>query len=214
MNDTLRMTFSCLTFTVWTEPGPTENEVVWHGPTAWFMKNVQHKIGLDFKVITELPDHEHPALAALAQGVADMSIDTWGVNYQRAKLVDFSYTQEYFGVFIISGRNTNQLSNNVVIGVFDDLSYGMVIAAFLAMVVITWLVIRGKSRTNSLITTVFYMFGSCLKQPLSSRVWPERNIGKLIVCFFSFYNTLICIMYSSVIIAMLTKMEDPRVAIQ
>ena len=210
MNGTLRMAFSCLTFTVWSEPGQSENHVVWHGPTAWFMKDIQPKIGLDYNIETELPEHEQPALAALAQGSADMSIDTWAINYQRSKFVDFSYTQEYFGVYIISGRNTDYASSNVVFGVFDDHSYVMLLTTLFAMVLTTWLIFQGERKGLSITTTLFYMIGSSFKQPLVASLWPKRNIGMLMVHFFSLYNTLICIMYSSVIISMLTKMKEPR----
>ena len=210
MNGTLRLAFSCLTFTVWSVPAPFENNVVWHGPTAWFMKDIQSKLGLDYIVVTELPEHEHPALAALAKGIADMSIDTWGINYQRFKFVDFSYTQEYFGVYIISGRNTDYAASNLVIGVFDDLSYGLGLTVLLAMVFTTWLISLRERTDHSITTTLFYMVGNTFKQPLVAALWPKRNIGIVIVNFFALYNSLICIMYSSVIISLLTKTNVPR----
>ena len=185
MNGTLRLAFSCLTFTVWSVPAPFENNVVWHGPTAWFMKDIQSKLGLDYIVVTELPEHEHPALAALAKGIADMSIDTWGINYQRFKFVDFSYTQEYFGVYIISGRNTDYSARNLVIGVFDDLSYGIGLSVLLAMVFTIWLISLRERTDHSITTTLFYMVGNTFKQPLVAALWPKRNIGIVIVNFFT-----------------------------
>ena len=210
MNETLRLAFSCVTFTVWSEQSTYENNSVWHGTTAWFMKDIQPKIGLDYTVVTDLPEHTHPVLAALAQGSADMSIDTWGINYQRSEFVDFSYTQEYFGVYIISGRNSEYAASNVVIGVFDDFSFGIALMAFFAMIFTLSLILRSEKRDDSIATTILYMFGNSLKQPLIPTLLPKRNVGQLTINFFSLYNTLICIMYSSVIISMLTKMNESR----
>ena len=210
MNGTLVLAFNCLSFGVWSEPGPFGNGQVLHGETSWFMKDIQAKIGLDYKVVTVLPKRKHPVMATLAMGGADMAIETYGISYQRSKFIDFSYTQESLGVHIISGRNTDYAASNVVIGVFDDLSYGMALVSLCAMILTTWLILHGESRGHLVITTVLYMFGNSLKQPIVTHVLPKRNFGLLIVYFFSIYNTLICLMYSSVIISMLTKMKEPK----
>ena len=210
MNGTLVLAFNCLSFGVWSEPGPFGNGQVLHGETTWFMKDIQAKIGLDYKVVTVLPKPKHPVMATLAMGGADMAVETYGISYQRSKFIDFSYTQESLGVHIISGRNTDYAASNVVIGVFDDLSYGMALVSLCAMILTTWLILHGESRGHLVITTVLYMFGNSLKQPIVTHVLPKRNFGLLIVYFFSIYNTLICLMYSSVIISMLTKMKEPK----
>ena len=210
MKGTLRLAFSCLTFSVWSEHDQLNNDTVWHGVTAWFMKNIQPMMGLDYLVVTDLPQHKYPVLAALAQGSADMSIDTWGINYLRSKFVDYSYTQEYFGVFIISGRNTDFVASNAIIGVFDDLSYGIGLIALFAMFFTLWLYLKREGRGQPITTTFFYMVGNFFKQPMVPAVWPKRNAGMLTANFFSLYNTLLGIMYSCVIISMLTKMKEPK----
>ena len=62
-------------------------------------------------------------MLALMKGVADISIDYWGVNYERSKLVDFSYPAYYTGIYIFSGKTTGFLHADLIMGVFDYRSY-------------------------------------------------------------------------------------------
>jgi hypothetical protein len=53
------------------------------------------------------------------------------------------------------------------------------------------------------------MLGSCVYQPLHKTLQPVSAVAQTIISFFALYNTLICIMFSSTIISMLTRqIED------
>ena len=46
----------------------------------------QHRLGLEYDVVTRLPPQEdniYSDMLALVKGQADISIDNWGVNYQE-----------------------------------------------------------------------------------------------------------------------------------
>ena len=94
INTTLRIAVYCKSWNTWFEPDPSGVGVTWQGRPAWDFVNMKSMIGLQYELITELPEPEknlYPDMLALMKGVADISIDYWGVNYKRNKLIDFSY---------------------------------------------------------------------------------------------------------------------------
>jgi hypothetical protein len=52
------------------------------------------------------------------------------------------------------------------------------------------------------------MFGSCVYQPLHKTIRPDSAIAMTMLCFLVLYNALMCIMYGSVIISMLTSQRE------
>ena len=108
MNQTLRIAMECHPLNLWFVEDSDRKGVNWHGRTAWQLMDLKSRLGLEYDVITNLPPPEqniYSDMLALVRGDADMSIDYWGVNYERSLLVDFSYPQSHSGVYIFSGRD-------------------------------------------------------------------------------------------------------------
>ena len=107
MNKTLRIAMECHPLNLWfVEDSDGGKGVSWHGRTAWQLADLKPRLGLEYDVVTRLPPPEgniYSDMLALVRGDADMSIDYWGVNYQRSLLVDFSYPQSHSGVYIFRG---------------------------------------------------------------------------------------------------------------
>ena len=103
VNSVLRIAIWCFSPDLWLEPDLSGSGVAWHGIPAWDFADMKSRMGLRYEVVTELPEPEgnlYGDMIALMRGMADISIDYWGVNYERSKLVDFSYPDLYTGVYI------------------------------------------------------------------------------------------------------------------
>ena len=212
LNNTLRIAMDCGAMNLWLEPDPSGVGVAWHGPPAWDFATMRSRLGLDYKVLTELPAPEknlYPDMLALMKGVADVSIDYWGVNYERSQLVDFSYPQFYTGVSIISGKKKGFFSADLVMGVYDDTSFGLLILAIVAMIIMSWILLRKESREHSLFECALYLFENVLHQPLNGLIVPKAWLGRVIMTFFSIYNLALNLMYMSMIISLLTSGSQP-----
>ena len=80
----------CGELSLWFEPEPSGDGIAWHGWPAWDFANIKSRLGLEYKVVTELPemrDNLYSDMLALVDGVADVSIDQWGVNYDRFGMI-------------------------------------------------------------------------------------------------------------------------------
>ena len=138
-----------------------------------------------------------------------MSIDNWGMNHQRSQLVDFSYQQHTSQVHIFSGRQLDFTVGNVFEDVFDKLSRKLAFLAVTLMILTTWLILQQEGSGHSFWKTVLHVFGNSWNQPLYSSLWPKSVIGQAVIIFFSLYNMTICLMYTSVIISIMTSIKDP-----
>ena len=212
LNNTLRIAMDCGALNLWFEPDPSGIGVAWHGKPAWDFATMRSRLGLEYKVMTELPAPEknlYPDMLALMKGVADVSIDYWGVNYGRSKLVDFSYPQFYTGIYIISGRQKGFSHADLVMGVYDDTSFGLLILALVAMIIMTWHLLKKESREYSLFKCALYLFENVLHQPLNGLIVPNAWLGRAILTFFTIYNLALNLMYMSMIISLLISGSKP-----
>ena len=99
----------------------------------------------------------------------------------------------------------------MVKGVFDDASYSMALLAVALMVTVTWCIVnREKGPGVSFSTTLLHMAGNSLNQPLNAALFPRSTTGQAVVIFFSLYNMTICLMYTSVVISIMTSIKDPQ----
>ena len=118
INATLRIAVDCNSWNMWFEPHPSGVGVTWQGWPAWDFADMKSLIGLKYELITELPEPErnlYPDMLALMKGVADISIDYWGVNYKRNKFIDFSYPTRRSNVYIVSGYSRDFIHADLVI---------------------------------------------------------------------------------------------------
>ena len=213
MNNTLRIAMECHPLDTWFEDDSSGNGVAWHGRPAWQFLDLKSRIGLEYDVITDLPPRAgnmYSDFLALVNGDADMAIDYWGVNYDRILLIDYSHLQSTRGVYIFSGRKDDHLTGNVVKGVFDNPSYGVALMAVVLMVMVAWCILQREGYKTSPFTVLFHMVGNSLNQPLNQAIWPKNTFGQLIVIGFSLYNLILCAMYSSVIISILSTIQEPK----
>ena len=94
LTNTLRIAMDCGALNLWFEPDPSGFGVAWHGKPAWDFATMRPRLGLNYKVLTELPAPEnnlYPDMLALVKGMADVSIDYWGINYERSPLGYYYY---------------------------------------------------------------------------------------------------------------------------
>ena len=158
---------------------------------------------------SEPEDGVYEDMLALMKGMADISIDYWGVNYERSKLVDFSYPDYYTGIHIYSGTRKDFIHANLIMGVFDAISYWFMIAALIAMAIICFIFLAKDDRKNALPNSILYVSGNAFKQGLSDLILPRTLLGRFVMTLFSFYNYVICLMYGSVIISLLIGGSQP-----
>ena len=214
VNHTLRIAIWCFSETFWHEPGPSGSGVAWHGRPAWDFADMQSTIGLRYEVVTELPEPEddlYEDMLALMKGVADISIDYWGLTYERSRLVDFSYPESYFEVRIYSGITKGYVRSDLVMGVFDGTSYWLMISALGAMTLASWAFLSMEDRNNALSNSILYVFGNAFNQGLNDLIVPKSIFGRVLTTLFSMYNFVICLMYGSVIISILVGGTKPSV---
>ena len=215
LNTTLRIAIDCKSRSLWFEPDPSGVGVIWQGRTAWDFADMKSRIGVQYEVVTKLPESErnlHPRMLALMKGVADISIEYWGVNYKRSQLIDFSYPVTYHGVYIFSSGNTaGFIHADLVLGVFDKMSYGFAFFSLAAMILISWIInSKEDKKQSSLISACFlYILGNASKQPLNPSIVPKALFRRTIMTIFSIYNYILCIMYGSVVVSVLTSGVKP-----
>ena len=213
LNSTLRIAIWCFSPTFWFEPDPSGLGVAWHGVPAWDFADMSSRIGLRYEIVTELPEPEddlYEDMLALMKGMADISIDFWGITYERSKLVDFSYPETYIGVYIYSGTNKDFIHADLVMGVFDAVSYWCLISALVAMAIVSSIMLAMENRKRTLYNSILYVFGNAFNQGLNDLIVPKTTIlGRSLMTLFSLYNYVICLMYGSVIMSLLISGSQP-----
>ena len=213
INTTLRIAIDCDSTNLWFEPDSSGVGVSWQGFAAWDFADMQSRIGLQYEVITELPEPKrnlHSRMLALMKGEADISIAYWGVNYKRSKLIDFSYPDFYVNVHIISGISNDFVYADLIMGIFDDMSYGFGFTSLLAMTLVTWVINAREDRSrSSFVKCLIYMIGNAFNQPLNPSIVPKALFGRTITAIFSMHNYIICLMYGSQIISLLISGSQP-----
>ena len=212
LNNTLRIAMDCGAFNLWFESEPSGVGVAWHGKPAWDFVTMKSRLGLNYQVLTDLPppeDNLYPDMLALVKGVADISIDYWGVNYGRSKLIDFTFPQGYTTIHIISGRKDGYSGADLVMGVYDDTSFYLLNMALVAEIFMLWLLLKREGRGHSIITSALYLFENAMHQPLNRLLVPNTWLGRITVTFFTFYNLALNFMYMSIIISLLIGGSPP-----
>lgn len=132
-----------------------------------------------------------------------------GVNYERSQLVDFSYPQFYTGIHIISGRKNRYIHADLVSGVFDEISFVLIILALASMIPIVWFLLRKENRDYSLLQCALHLFENAMYQPLNGSIVPQAWSGRAIMTFFTLYNLSLNLMYMSMIISLLISGSPP-----
>ena len=211
VNTTLRMAMFCQSANLLFVRDPSGVGVAWHGYTAWDFADLQHSIGFQYKIVTELPNPEenlHPPMLSLMRDEADISIDYWGVNYMRSTLIDFSYPRLYTGDYIISGIPKQYIHADLIMGVFDNISFLCLTLALISMIIVSWLTLFMDNQEQPLVKSIFNIFGNAFKQPLTTM--PSSVLGQAIFnLLFSLYNFLICLMYGCIIMSLLIGGSPP-----
>ena len=200
-NATLRVLVGCQKPNIWFEedhPG-----VAWHGEPAWRLNDVKSVTGLEYEVVTGLNE-----IKAIKTGHADMSMLSHGLNQRKANDVDFSYPVSFFEVYIFSGKGDGSVKGNVFKDVFDDASYCLASISLAIMVLLTFILLKKETSHPSIMSTMLHIFGNVFKQALPSSMAPRSYIGAVWLLLVPTYNMWICMMYSSIIISMLTVIID------
>ena len=202
---TLRIIAECWPSNIFYKTYP--DGTAWHGAGMWRLNALKTKLP-PFEVITDLSvsNTTWNAIQTLADGRAEVSPDLWGVTYQRSQVVDFSYPSKVYGTFIYSAKQKGSAVSNAVFGVFDGPSCGLIIVALMIMSFLTWVVNdKEKSRKQSFAETATYVFGNCVHQPPFKSIIPKSRFGQVMMLLFVVYNLIITIMYSSIVISILTS---------
>ena len=196
-NATLRVFVGCQKPNIWFEEDHTG--VAWHGEPAWRLNDVKSVTGLEYEVVTG-----HKEEKAIKTGLADMGMVSHGLNQMKANNFDFSYPVSFREVYIFSGKGDGRVQGNVFKDVFDDTSYSLAAISLAIMVLLTFIILKKETSHPSIILTMLHMFGNVFKQALPSSMTPRSYIGAAWLIFVPTYNMLMCMMYSSIIISMLT----------
>ena len=212
VNATLRIAMHCQAFNLWLEPDPAGSGFTWQGYGAWEFANIKSRVGLEYKVITELPEPEdnlYEEIMALKKNMADICIDFWGVSYQRSRHIDFSFPRDFSGIFIFSGKSDAKMKSYLVTGVFDNMSYGLIALVMILISLVFRLILGNIHQKDSLITCMLCVFGNAMKQPLQPHQIAKKLSGQLITTFFSLYSQIICLVYGSIVLSFLIAGSPP-----
>ena len=212
LNNTLRIAMYCGAFNLWFEPYCSAKGVAWHGWPAWDFANMKAKIGLEYKVLTELPEPRnnlYSDMLALMDGVADISIDQWHLTYERSLLVDFSYPRSFQGIHIFSGARKGFTHADLVMGIYDDMSFRLIVITLVVMIITSWLLLRMEGRNCSLLTCSLYIFENAMYKSLNPVIVPSSIHKRSIITIFTIYNFAINLMYMSIIISLLVSGSKP-----
>ena len=212
LNNSLRIAMDCGAFNLWLEPDLSGSGVAWHGFGAWDFANMKHRIGLEYKIVTELPeprDNLYSDMLALMDGVADTSIDLWSVNYKRSRLIDFSYPRKFEGIYIYSRARKDFSHADLVMGVFDHASFRFLIIAVVAMILTSWLLLKNEGMNCTLLTCALYIFENVMYKPLNSSILPSSIPKRSIMTLFTICNLALNLMYMSKIISLLVTGSKP-----
>ena len=203
-NKTLRLMISCNLWSLWYEPDPTEEGIAWHGEEPWRFNDLRSTMGLNFETVTGFA-----AQKALLDGSADISINPYGVNQMYAEKFDFSYPTYFVGVYILSARGNDVIKGNVFKGVFDDLTYGMASLSLVAMVLLTWFMIKNN---KSIGFTTLHVIGNLVRQSLPDSMMPRSSMARTAwMLLVSVYNMVLGMMYCSIIISLLAVAKESNV---
>ena len=209
LNNTLRIAIYCGNPNLFFKPDPSGFGVAWHGSPAWDFANMRSRLGLEYEIKTEFPESTYADLFALIDGVADVSIDFWEVNYDMSTVIDYSYPQVFTGAHILSGVRKGFSHADSVLGVFDDTSFGLLIVALVAMILITWLLLKKENMDCSILTCALYIFESAMYKGLNGSIVPRSWCGRAIMTLFTIYNLTLNLMYLSLITSLLISGSKP-----
>ena len=98
---------------------------------------------------------------------------------------------------------------DLVMGIFDKTSYGFLLFALPAMILVSWLFLSKENKKHYFFNCCLHLFGNALNQPLNHRIVPKELTGQAFIMVFSIYNYVLCLMYSSVIISLLVSGSKP-----
>ena len=195
---------ACQLRSLWYEPDPTSDGIAWHGEEAWRMGDLKSTMGLDFEIVTGSSTE-----AKLLDGSADVSINPFGMNQKFAENFGFSYPTYFVGVYILSAKGTDVIKGNVFKGVFDDLTYGMACLSLIAMVLLSWFMIRND---KSIGFTTLHVIGNVVRQSLPDSMMPRSSsVRAAWMILVSTYNMILGMMYCSIIISLLAVAKQTNV---
>ena len=204
LNATLRLFIGCTTTSIWFEKD--NNGVTWQGTPAWILNILKPVMGLNYDVVTG-PGNFKP----IRKGHADMTIVSQRVTQGKANSFDFSYPLSFNEVYIFSERSDDRVKGNVFKGVFDDTSYCLAAISLATMVLLTILILKKETSHPSIVFTMLHMFGNVFKQGMPPSMTPRSYVGAVWLIFVPTYNMWMCMMYSSIIISMLTVVTETNV---
>ena len=142
-------------------------------------------------------------MLALMDGVADISIDSWAVTYERSLLVDYSYPREFNGIHIISGARKGFSHADLVMEVYDGTSFRLIVISIVAMMITSWLLLKREGRDCSLLTCALYIFENAMYKSLNPLIVPSSIHKRAIMTLFTIYNLALNLMYMNIIISLL-----------
>ena len=201
----LRVVAECYPPNIFYDMNGTHTE--WHGNGMWTLKEMSRFLP-KIEIISNLSKSEETfdAIQTLYDNRADMSIDKWGITHERSKWVDFSYSLKFYNTYIYSGRGTkNAVLGDPIRGVFDTTSYALFLVTLVLVILLSWAAKALEIPGFQLGTAVTYMFGSCVNQGLCGTMMPCSTAFKNMMCLFVVFNALVCVMYNSVMISIMTS---------
>ena len=204
-NTTLKIAVDCKIPTIWIEPHPSGSGVTWQGEPAWRFDDIKSSTGLEYDVVAG------SVKGKVEEGIADVTINTYGINQENAKAFDYTYPTAEVGVFIISGKGDDVITGNVLKGIFDDATYCMAGISLATMILVTWLILKRENSCRSFSHTVLHLIGNMFMEQLPASMMPRTFMGAMWILLVPIYNMMIAMMYSSIIISLLTVIVEKNV---
>ena len=193
----------------------SENGTSWHGSAGFTMLTlIQSWIPQGFEVIYDLSPSNttYQALQTAAEDRVDIVPDNYGRSYERYQIVDFAYPTVHSGVYIISAKNVLP-TGYIFKGIYDIPSYILLYLSFLMMISVLYISFSYFPRQEtegkvSFVLIVLHLFGSIWGQPFPSGMQSRGLSTQTTVYLFVFWNSLIAIMYGSLVISKMTLQRE------
>ena len=149
-----------------------------------------------------------PRVSGLAKNVVDINPNAHGVYAHNFRHVDYSYPIGIGELFVVAAKNS-ELSNRVLEGVFDRISYGFILISLVLLGFALWLLERRDGLKTNVFETLFLTFGLLTNECLDSNN-PRLVLksAKYFITFISLTFFFLTSMYNSIIISILTARDS------
>ena len=208
----LRLVGECSPYNIYFDR--VQNGSIWHGSCGFTWIAMARTWFPPIAIVTDLTPSNviYSAIKTAAKGRVDVVPDCYVQNSERYQLVDFSYPIHHSEVSIISTKRDNTPLGYIFKGIYDEMSYMLLLTSFILMTMLLWRFFAlTAQKPVSFVSIVVHFFGNVWSQPFPKSITSRGSICTLTsLHLFGLWNFLIASMYGSILISMMTLSVQPH----